>query len=100
MKLLQLCQKYFSMLGISSNELRETENFSLNNLMWIPVFALNIISYVVFITKEVNNFIEYMFSIYMISATIATATSLATIAFRMQKFCNLIIALEQNVDDS
>lgn len=100
MKLLQLSQKYFSLLGISSKHLKQTENFNIKNLMWIPVFVLNIILYAIFIFHEADSFVEIMFSIYMIAAMIGTFSGLAAIAFRTKKLCNFIKTLEQNVDDS
>lgn len=100
MKLLQLCQQYFSMLGISPNKLKPAENFNIRNLMWIPLFVLYTISYAVFMSQEVNSFIEYMFSIYMICSVIGIGTALATIAFRTRKFGANIRTWECNIDES
>lgn len=100
MQLLQLSRKCFSLLGIRPNELKPTENYNLKNLKWIPIFVLNIILYAVFISKEVDNFIEYMLSVYMISAIIGTFSGMASIAFRTKKFGHFIEILEQNVHES
>lgn len=100
MKLLQLCQKYFSMLGINSNKLEQTENYNKYNLLSIPVFVSNIVLYSVFIFQEVNSFVELMFSIYMTSAMICLAAGLAAIGFRTRKFIKFINTMEQKFEES
>lgn len=98
MKTLQLCQTYFLMLGISRNT--SAKKFSLDNLLWIPGFMLVILSLVLFISREADSFVEYMFSVYSLSGAIGTATATAAIAFRTKKFFATIDFWEQTIDES
>lgn len=100
MKILQSCQKYFSVLGISPNKCNQVTNFSVKCFIWIPGFVLNITSLVIFIFQEGDNFIEYMFSIYMITGTTAVAAGLAAIAFNAKFFFEFIEKSERSFEES
>lgn len=100
MQTLQVCQTYFSMLGIAPTELKPNEHFCVKNFQWLPVFVLIITSLVVPAYQEIAITIEFMFSIFMISGTIAIVAALALITLGTRNFYENIDVSDRNLTES
>lgn len=97
MKLFQIIQKDFALLGIDSIESKCSRD---KLVLTCLLYGLGIILSILFLVIDANTFIEYVNNIYIMSALGVLVMFFAICAFKRDKIFRLINHAEQIVDES
>lgn len=96
MKLFQLIQKNFALLGISTNR----SHLNGNSIMVFTFIGLAIISSAVFLLFKANSFVEYINTSYATNLLIACYIVFASLLFNKKKLFKLIDDIEISIEES
>lgn len=101
MKILQSVQKYFSHLGISSEQSKQTKRpinarIAMVNLMFVTYIILNC----VYLFHVAGNFKEYTQSIYMTISAISNFSFHTVLVRQMKEWFRLIDGIEKSINRS
>lgn len=98
MKLFKVSQDLLSFLGFSPNQMSQKHFFNRNNLITFVICGLCSTLTFLFVIYEAKVFVEYVETIYILSAAIGCIVALATL--RVEMFSKYIVELERIVDSS
>lgn len=96
MKILQIVQTNFAILGISSNQ----SNLNRKSAMGIIVGGLAATSSAMFLLFKANSFVEYVNSFYVTTVLVAFYICFAVLLFSKEKIFKLIDKVDECVEGS
>lgn len=97
MKLFQLIQKNFSVLGITSNQ---TKYSRIKLVMTLIIYGLITTSSILFLVFEADTFDEFTNNIYITSGCVMMCIIFVIMAFKQGKLFELIDSFDKFIDKS
>lgn len=98
MKLFQIIQKKFTVLGITSAQSIQTQPFNREIVLAFVVYICAHISHVLFLFRKGNTFEDYTDNIYITSATAMTTFFFTGVVDKMSVLFHFINECEKIVD--
>lgn len=102
MKILQIVQKYFTIVGISPSNQSMTNDESIKKKIFVGLllFGYPTISQAVYIIDGASGFIEYMECVCVVAASTIVSVCFSVIVFRTTMIFESIQSIETLIDTS
>lgn len=100
MVLIQLINKYFAILGISSSQLQNSHKFNARARVTFLAYGSCISSNVMYIFLEVNNLVDFVECLFMAFAAFGSSVAFTIIIWKIEKLFELLNDFENIIQES